>query len=109
MKESMIEKTLTSGRKLYIRKLSRPDIRFCRDLMKNRVYPDKSILVIDAAKSNDAWLQRGIGGLDDWKAKNGELAPDEILCSLTEVEEIEVLELVKGSQHINPSKPSSSD
>lgn len=105
----MIEKTLTSGRKLYIRKLSRPDIRFCRDLMKNRVYPDKSILVIDAAKSNDAWLQRGIGGLDDWKAKNGELAPDEILCSLTEVEEIEVLELVKGSQHINPSKPSSSD
>ena len=109
MKESMIEKTLTTGKKLYIRKLSRPDIRYCRDLMKNRVYPDGSILVVGMYDSNDAWFQKGIGGLGDWKAKNGELAPDYILNSFTEKEETEVLALIKEAQLVNPSKPSSSD
>ena len=109
MKESMIEKTLTSGRKVYIRKLSRKDIRACRDILVQRFYPDNTYVFENVNKHNDAWLQIGIGGLDGWKAKNGEMAPDEILNSLNDKEELELVKLVQKVQIVNPSKPSSSD
>jgi hypothetical protein len=88
----MTEKTLSTGKIVYIRKLSRVDIRKIKDLGSQRLFPDGSI-----------------GVLGDWKASNGEVAPDDIIMQLNETEQFELSELIKSEQIVNPTKPSSSD
>ena len=105
----MTEKTLSSGRKVIIRRLSRPEIRDIKDLGSQRIYPDGSMGLVGANKIQDAWIDKGCAGLDDWKAKNGELVPDDIIMQLNEEEQFELASLIKESQIINPTKPSSSD
>ena len=103
------ETALTSGKKVIIRKLSRPDIRNIKDLGSQRLFPDGSIGLIGANKVQDAWIDKGLAGLMEWTAKNGEVVPDEIIMQLTEEEQFELAELIKSSQVVNPTKPSSSD
>ena len=46
----MTEKTLSSGRKVIIRRLSRPEIRDIKDLGSQRIYPDGSMGLVGANK-----------------------------------------------------------
>ena len=105
----MTEKTLSTGKIVYIRRLSRVDIRKIKDLGSQRLFPDGSIGLVGAAKVQDAWIDKGLGGLGDWKASNGEVAPDDIIMQLNETEQFELSELIKSEQIVNPTKPSSSD
>ena len=105
----MTEETLSTGRKVVIRKLSRPEIRSIKDLGNQRLYPDGSIGLVGANKIQDAWIDKGLAGLDDWSAKNGEVVPDDIVLQLTDEEQVELAILIKESQVINPTKPLSSD
>ena len=105
----MKEKKLTSGKIVKIRKLSRLDIRNIKDLASQRLFPDGSMGLVGGAKVHDAWIDKGLGGLEDWNAKNGEIAPDDIIMQLNESEQIELVEIIKDAQIVNPMKPSSSD
>ena len=105
----MTEKTLTTGRKVLIRKLSRPEIKECKQHVKVRNFPDGSHMYEGLSESQDAWIDKGLGGLEDWKAKNGEVVPDDIIMQLTDEEQIELAILIKEAQVINPTKPLSSD
>jgi len=105
----MTEKTLTNGKKVLIRKLSRPEIKECRKHVKVRNFPDGSHLLEGVHESQEAWINKGLGGLGDWVAKNGEVVPDDIIMQLDEQEQFELSELIKAAQVINPTKPLSSD
>ncbi|QDP64303.1 MAG: hypothetical protein Unbinned4139contig1000_16 [Prokaryotic dsDNA virus sp.] len=102
------EKTLTTGKKVKIRKLSRPEIRECKNHLKIRNYPDGSHMFEGLNECQDAWIEKGLAGLDDWKANNGEVAPDDVIMRLSEEEQTELAELIKDAQVINPTKPLSS-
>ena len=105
----MTEKTLTNGTKVLIRKLSRPEIKECRKHVKVRNFPDGSHLLEGVHESQEAWINKGLGGLGDWVAKNGEVVPDDIVLQLTDEEQVELAILIKDAQVINPTKPLSSD
>ena len=105
----MIEKKLASGKVIKIRKLSRLTIRSIKDLGQQRLFPDGSIGLVGHAKVQDAWIDKGLCGLGDWNAKNGEVAPDDIVMQLNENEQVELVELIKEAQIVNPTMPSSSD
>mgnify|MGYP003153391134 CR=1 FL=1 len=104
----MTETQLTNGKKVIIRQLSRPEIREIRDLGSQRLFKDGSIGLVGANKVLDAWIDKGLAGLDDWKAKNGEIVPDDIIMQLDDNEQFELGELIKGAQVLNPVKPSRS-
>ena len=103
----MTEKKLSTGKRVLIRKLSRIDIREIKDLGGLRQYPDGSIGIIGSNKIQDAWIDKGLAGLGEWKPKNGEIVPDDIIMQLNETEQFELAELIKETQIINPAKPSS--
>ena len=52
----MTEKTLTTGKKVLIRNLSRLEMRECRSFIKERVYPDGSKITEGVFESFDAWI-----------------------------------------------------
>ena len=105
----MTEKTLTTGKKVFIRKLSRPEIRECKNHVTIRNFPDGSHRYEGVNECLDAWLEKGLGGLGDWRAKNGEVAPDDIIMQLTDEEQSELVRIIQDIQVINPTKPLSSD
>ena len=91
----MTEAELKSGKKVFIRKLSRPDIRECKNHLKMRQFPDGSHMFEGMNDSHDAWIEKGLGGLGEWKSKNGEVAPDEIIMQLNVEEQAELVELIQ--------------
>ena len=105
----MTEKTLTSGKKVLIRRLSRTEIREIKDMGSQRLFRDGSVGLVGANKVLDAWIDKGVIGLGDWKAKNGEVVPDDIIMQLNDAEQFELGELIKEAQVLNPTKPSLSD
>jgi len=105
----MTEKKLSTGKRVIIRKLSRPDIRKIKDLASQRLFPDGTVGIVGSHKVQDEWIDRGLAGLEDWKAENGEIVPDDIVMQLTEEEQQELARIIKDSQVLNPSKPSHSD
>jgi hypothetical protein len=109
MGESMTEKTLSTGKKVFIRKLSRPVIRECKNHIKMRNFPDGSHVFEGLNDAQDAWIENGLGGLGDWKAKNGEIAPDDVIMQLNDLEQSELAKIIQEAQIVNPSKPSHSD
>mgnify|MGYP003150511993 CR=1 FL=1 len=104
----MTEKKLSTGRKVLIRNLSRLEMRECRSFVKERLYPDGSKVTEGVFESFDAWIDKAVAGLDDWKAKNGEVIPDEIMKRLNEKEQAELVLLIQETQVLNPKKPSGS-
>lgn len=100
---------LTSGKVVIIRKLSRKEIRECKNHLKIRNYPDGSHIFEGLNELQDAWIEKGLCGLGDWKAKNGEVAPDDVIMQLTEQEQTELAKLIQEAQVVNPTIPSSLD
>lgn len=105
----MTKKTLSTGKVVKIRKLSRIDIRNIKDKGQQRLFPDGSIGMVGANRVLDAWIDKGLGGLGDWEAKNGEVVPDDVIMQLNEEEQHELAEAIKEAQIVNPTTPSSSD
>ena len=102
----MTEKTLSNGKKVIIRKLARKDIRDIRNLGVQRLHPDGSIGLHGAGSIHDAWIDKGLSGIGDWTAKNGEVVPDDIIMQLDEGEQLELVQLIKDGQVIAPLPPS---
>ena len=102
----MTEKTLSSGHKVFIRRLSRKDIRNIKNLASQRLYADGSIGMHGSGSIQDAWIDKGLGGLNDWKAVNGEVVPDDIIMQLNDSEQVELVQIIKDAQVVNPKTPS---
>ena len=101
----MTEKKLSTGKKVLIRKLTRKQITSCRDIVKMRHFPDGSWHHVGVHECIDAWVELGLGGLEDWKASNGEIAPEDVLMQLTQDEQTELAKLIQEVQFLNPKKP----
>ena len=102
----MFDKQLKSGKRVFIRNMSRPEIRDCKNHLKIRNYPDGSHIFEGLNDYQDAWIEKGLAGLGEWKAKNGEIAPDDIILQLSDEEQTELAKLIQDAQVVNPTKPS---
>ena len=105
----MTEKKLTTGKKVLIKDLGEDKIVELKDIMQFVSYPDGSSTIKNVNKHRLAWIREGLGGLEDWKAKNGEIADDLLLKTLTEIEKDELFKYIQEAQVVNPNKPLSSD
>ena len=105
----MTEKKLTTGKKVLIKDLGEDTIVDLKDIMEFISYPNGSSTIKNVNKHRLAWIREGTGGLEDWKAKNGEIIEDQLLKTLTEKEKDELFTLIQETQVLNPSKPSLSD
>ena len=104
----MTEKKLKTGKKVLIKDLGEDKIAELKDIMEFVSYPNGSSTIKNVNKHRLAWIREGLSGLEDWKAKNGELIEDQLLKTLTEVEKDELFKLIQNNQVLNPSKPSHS-
>ena len=104
----MTEKKLSTGRKVLIKDLGEDTIVDLKDIMEFVSYPNGSSTIKNVNKHRLAWLREGTAGLEDWKAKNGEIIEDQLLKTLTEKEKDELFTLIQEAQVLNPKKPSSS-
>jgi len=104
----MTEKKLSTGRKVLIKDLGEDTIVDLKDIMEFVSYPNGSSTIKNVNKHRLAWLREGTGGLEDWKAKNGEIIEDQLLKTLTEKEKDELFTLIQETQVLNPKKPSGS-
>ena len=102
----MKETKLSTGKKVLIKDLGEDKIVDLKDIMEFVSYPNGSSTVKNVNKHRLAWIREGTGGLEDWKAKNGEIIEDQLLKTLTEKEKDELFTLIQEAQVLNPNKPS---
>ena len=108
----MFDKVLKSGRKVKIKELSIDQIDDINDISQICFVGEGLDIARTIRKQNKAitaWIRCGLAGgdFDDWKP-NGVAPPDHALKQLTEKERVELMELIKECQIVNPKKPSSS-
>ena len=104
----MTETKLSTGKKVLIKDLGEDKIVDLKDIMEFVSYPNGSSTIKNVNKHRLAWIREGTGGLEDWKAKNGEIIEDQLLKTLTEKEKDELFTLIQEAQVLNPNKPSRS-
>ena len=104
----MTEKKLSTGKKVLIKDLGEDKIADLKDIMEFVSLPNGSSTIKNVNKHRLAWLREGTAGLEDWKAKNGEIIEDKLLKTLTEKEKDELFTLIQEAQVLNPGKPSRS-
>ena len=85
----MTEKKLSTGKKVTIRKLSRSDIRKIKNKATQRIFPDGTMGYVGIPDVQDEWIDKGLAGLEDWNAKNGEIVPDNIIMRLGNDKKVE--------------------
>ena len=104
----MTEKKLSTGKKVLIKDLGEDKIVDLKDIMEFVSYPDGGTTVKNVNKQRLAWIREGTIGLEDWKAKNGEIIEDQLLKTLTEKEKDELFTFIQEAQVLDPKKPSHS-
>tara|TARA_R110002012_G_scaffold59266_10_gene154779 strand:+ start:1506 stop:1814 length:309 start_codon:yes stop_codon:yes gene_type:complete len=101
----MIEKKLSSGKKILIRELSIDKMDELKDMLEIVFSGDQKVLK-NMSKTRTAWVRAGLGGSDDWKTKNGAIAPDSILKKFTDEEMNEISAAVQEAQQLDFKKKS---
>ena len=102
----MIEKKLSTGRKVKIREMPQNDITRCEDIIEIRFEDGQMVSIRNQSKSRIAWIRAGLGG-GDFKAKmNGGVPPDEIIKELSQSEQEELRTLIQENQFLGEGKPS---
>ena len=102
----MIEKKLSSGRKILIRELSIDQIDDLKDMLEI-VFSGEQKVLKNLSKTRTAWIRAGLGGLPDseWKA-NGVAPPDSILKQFSDDELNEISEKIQKAQQLDFKKKS---
>ncbi len=101
----MIEKKLSSGKKILIRELSIDKMDELKDMLEIVFSGDHKVLK-NMSKTRTAWVRAGLGGCGDWKTSNGAIAPDSILKQLTDEEMNEISTAVQEAQKLDFKKKS---
>jgi hypothetical protein len=103
----MIEKTLSTGRKVKIKELSIDEMDECKDTQKISL-KDGATLLLDTNKARTKWIRNGLVG-GDFKnfEMNGNNCPtDKVLRQLTNAEMDELLSVIQEAQALGEEKPS---
>ena len=104
----MIEKTLSTGRKVKIKELSIDEMDKCKDVQSIGTKKGGAIYFIDSAKARTQWIRTGlIGG--DFKnfEMNGKKCPtDKVLKQMADLEMDELFQVIKDAQVLGEEKPS---
>ena len=102
----MIEKKLSSGRKILIRELSIDQMDDLKDMLEIVFSGDQKVLK-NLSKTRTAWVRAGLGGLpgSDWKA-NGVAPPDSVLKQFNDDELNEISEKIQKAQQLDFKKKS---
>ena len=80
-----MKKKLKSGKEVVLKEISIDDMDSCNDLQHICQESDGGISIYGLNKSNTPWIRKGVEGSDD-----------KFIKSLTEVEKIELVGLVKS-------------
>ena len=103
----MIEKKLSSGKKILIKELSIDKMDELKDMLEIRFSGDQKVLK-NLSKTRTAWVREGLGGVvDGWKTKNGAIPPDSVLKVFTDEEMNEISTAVQEAQQLDFKKKSS--
>ena len=103
----MIEKKLSSGRKVLIKELSIDQIDDLKDMIEI-VFSGEQKVIKNLSKTRTAWVRAGLGGLPDypdWKP-NGVGPPDSVLKQFSDDELSEMSEKIQSSQKLDFKKKS---
>ena len=103
----MIEKKLSSGKKILIRELSIDKMDELKDMLEIIFVGDQKVLR-NLSKTRTAWVRSGLCGFpdDNWTPKNGEIAPDSLLKQFSDEEMNEISQLVQDAQRLDFKKKS---
>ena len=103
----MIEKTLSTGRKVKIKQLSIDEMDDCKDIQKISL-KDGATLLLDTNKARTKWIRTGlIGGEFKNFEMNGSNCPtDRVLRQLTNAEMDELLVVIQEAQTLGEEIPS---
>ncbi len=101
----MIEKKLSSGKKILIRELSIDKMDELKDMLEVVFSGDQKVLK-NMSKTRTAWVRAGLAGAGDWKTKNGAIAPDSVLKQFTDEEMNEISTAVQEAQQLDFKKKS---
>ena len=104
----MIEKTLESGKKISIRELSLDKIAELEDIQyfeydRTGTTP-KPKAIRNQSKSNLEWLREGLSACEGWVANGIAKVPDNILRKLSNIEKIEIVNLIQDAQILDEKK-----
>jgi hypothetical protein len=90
-----MEKKLSTGRKVVLNEMTYDDMDICKDIQKFGTMTDGSTVVYNFHKSMTTWIRKGLSG-GDFKQKINGSVPDSVLKELTDVEKLELVELIKN-------------
>ena len=90
-----MEKKLSTGRKVVLNEMTYDDMDVCKDIQKFGTMTDGSTVVYNFHKSMTTWIRKGLSG-GDFKQKINGSVPDSVLKELTDVEKLELVELIKN-------------
>ena len=100
----MIEKELSSGKKILIRELSIDKMDELKDMLEIVFSGDQKVLK-NMSKTRTAWIRAGLGGVvDGWKTKNGAIPPDSVLRQFTDEDMNEISAVVQEAQKLDFKK-----
>ena len=102
----MIEKKLSSGRKILIRELSIDKMDELKDMLEI-VFSGEQKVLKNMSKTRTAWVRAGLGGIvDGWKTKNGAIPPDAVLKQFNDEDMNEISAAVQDAQRLDFKKKS---
>ena len=101
----MIEKELSSGKKILIRELSIDQMDELKDMLEI-VFSGEQKVIKNMSKTRTGWVRAGLAGFDDWKTKNGAIAPDSGLRQFTDEDMNEISAVVQEAQKLDFKKKS---
>tara|TARA_Y100001938_G_scaffold150686_1_gene242811 strand:- start:10725 stop:11042 length:318 start_codon:yes stop_codon:yes gene_type:complete len=104
----MIEKELSTGKRISIKELSLDKIAELDDIAYIEYEQDGGVVKPKAHrnvnKSNLQWLREGLGACSGWVANGVSRVPDEIIKSLSTDEKQEMVEMIKDAQTLDEKK-----
>ena len=103
-----VKKVLPSGISIEIRIMSIDDVDDCKDLISVSFADGQPSGISYVNKARTNWLRKGLSSVADWKSKNGEAPPDDILRLLSEEDRAKAVELIQECQIVTKKKPLSS-
>ena len=101
----MIEKELSSGKKILIRELSIDQMDELKDMLEI-VFSGEQKVIKNMSKTRTGWVRAGLAGFDDWKTKNGAIPPDSLLKQFCDDEMNEISQIIQDAQRLDFKKKS---
>jgi len=95
---------LKSGIEITIKDMSIDEMDSCKDSLEVTFNEGVATGVKNVNRTRTRWLRAGLSHVDTWRAKNGEIPPDEALKMLSDEDKQEAAEAIQEAQVITKKK-----